>query len=263
MRERRTALVTGAGRGIGRAIALALAGEGFDIVANDIRHDARDPGDDLLRTASRVEAAGAECLAVQADISSLAEQDRLLDETFRRFGRLDVLVNNAGVAPISRRDVLDTLPESYDRLMSINARGAFFLTQNAARRLLKSGPSAGGPSPCLIFITSISAEVSSPSRPEYCISKAAMSMTARLFADRLAGHGIDVFEIRPGLVRTAMTEPVRDTYDRRIENGLVPQGRWGSPEDIGRAVASLARGDWSYATGLVLELSGGMNIRRL
>lgn len=263
MGRERTALVTGAAQGIGRGIALALAAEGLRIVGVDLprEKDGRNLG--LEEVGGRVKEGRGWFLPVLGDITSPADQERILDETYQRTGRLDVLVNNAGVAPEIRRDVLDISPESYDRLMSVNARGAFFLSQQAARRMLAQEPNPGGPAPCLVFITSISAVVSSVLRAEYCISKAALSMAARIFADRLAGAGINVYEIRPGIIRTAMTEGVRDRYDRLIGNGLVPRGRWGFPDDIGRAVASLARGDWDYATGLVLELSGGMNIRRL
>jgi len=263
MKNERVALVTGARRGIGRGITLALAEQGFRVVGNDIRCDRENPQQGLYEVGRRIEEMGGEFLPVQGDISSSEDQERLLEETYRRFGRLDVLVNNAGVAPEERKDVLETTPESYDRLMGINARGTFFLTQKAVRRMLLQMKVRAQPRPCIIFITSISAEVSSPARAEYCISKAALSMTARIFADRLGGDGINVYEIRPGIIRTDMTAQVREKYDRLIGDGLVPQRRWGFPQDVGRAVAALARGDFSYATGLILELSGGMNIRHL
>jgi len=180
-----------------------------------------------------------------------------------RFGRIDVLVNNAGVAPLKRADILETGPESYDRLMAINARGPFFLTQNAARRMAAQKRAASGRRPAIVFITSISAAWSSVARPEYCVSKAALSMTATLFADALAGRGIDVFEVRPGIIATDMTAAVKAKYDKLIAGGLIPQGRWGTPEDVGRAVAALVRGDFGYSTGAVVEVSGGMGIRRL
>ena len=206
---------------------------------------------------------GAGFLPLQADISDLDTQNRLISDSLKRFGRIDVLVNNAGVAPLERLDVLDTTPESYDRLMSVNARGAFFLTQKVARQMVRQKEEGSGIKMCIIFISSISAEVSSPSRAEYCISKAALSMSAKVFADRLAQHGINVYELRPGIIRTEMTAPVREKYDRLISEGLVPQKRWGFPEDVGRAVAALVQGYFSYSTGAVIELSGGMDIRHL
>ena len=187
----------------------------------------------------------------------------MLDAAVGVCGRIDVLVNNAGVAPRGARTSWKRRRESYDRLLAINARGPFFLTQNAARRMAGQKPRRDGVRPAIVFITSISASVSSTERPEYCISKAALSMTATLFADALAGKGIGVYEVRPGIIATDMTAGVKDKYDRLIAGGLVPQGRWGLPEDVGRAVAALARGDLGYSTGAAIEVSGGMNIRRL
>jgi NAD(P)-dependent dehydrogenase (short-subunit alcohol dehydrogenase family) len=187
----------------------------------------------------------------------------MLDAAYGVCGRIDLLVNNAGVAPLRRTDILETKAESYDRLMAVNARGPFFLTQGAARRMAAQKQAGDGRRPAIVFITSISAEWSSVSRPEYCVSKAALSMTATLFADALAGRGIDVFEVRPGIIATDMTAAVRVKYDRLIARGLVPQGRWGTPDDVGRVVAALARGDFGYSTGAVVEVSGGMSFRRL
>jgi NAD(P)-dependent dehydrogenase (short-subunit alcohol dehydrogenase family) len=180
-----------------------------------------------------------------------------------KFDRIDVLVNNAGVAPEKRADVLETSPESYDRVLSINARGAYFLTQKVARHMIRQKEKDSAGHSCIIFISSISAYVSSPSRPEYCISKAALSMAAKIYADRLAEYGINVYEVRPGIIQTGMTASVREKYDRLIAEGLIPQKRWGQPEDVARAVAALAGGDFAYSTGLVVEVSGGMNIQSL
>lgn len=263
MNAKPVALTTGAGRGIGRAVVLELARRGFDIAANDIAFDPADRARGLFEVKARAEALGARVLAAAGDIASLDDQDRLLSEVLAAFGRIDVLVNNAGVAPDERRDILETRPESYDRLMAVNARGAFFLTQKVAREMVRRREAGERGPLAIIFITSISAVVSSPSRPEYCVSKAALSQTAALFADRLAGSDIGVFEVRPGVVRTAMTEPVREKYDRLIAGGLVPQGRWGEPEDVAQAVAALASGAFAYSTGAVIEVSGGMNLRRL
>jgi NAD(P)-dependent dehydrogenase (short-subunit alcohol dehydrogenase family) len=160
-------------------------------------------------------------------------------------------------------DILETTAESFDRLMSVNLRGTFFLTQQVARLMLKFRQQIPGCRPRVVFITSASAVAASTDRPEYCISKAGLSMAAQLFALRLAGSGIGVYEIRPGIIDTDMTAPVKDVYDRRIADGLVPQNRWGQPGDIGRAVAAIAGGAFDYATGMVVELSGGLDIRHL
>jgi 3-oxoacyl-[acyl-carrier protein] reductase len=257
------AVVTGAGRGIGRAIVLALAREGFDVVGIDIAFDPGDRKKGLFEVKDRVAELGARFLPVAGDISRIEDHDRMLDAAVGVCGRIDVLVNNAGVAPAKRVDVLETEAASYDRLMGINARGPFFLTQNAARRMASQKPRPDGPRPSIVFITSISAEVSSSSRAEYCVSKAALSMTATVFADALAAKGISVYEVRPGIIATDMTAGVKGKYDRLIAEGLVPQRRWGRPEDVGRAVAALVRGDFAFSTGAVIEVSGGMNIRRL
>jgi NAD(P)-dependent dehydrogenase (short-subunit alcohol dehydrogenase family) len=265
MNQKPVALVTGAGRGIGRGIALELAAEGFDIAGCDIVFEPKNSKTGLFevkKAAGRVK--NTVFLPIRGDIADLDGQEKILDAVYDRFGRLDVLVNNAGVAPLVRADILETKAESFDRVMGINLRGPFFLTQKAARRMLENPPPAKKTHRAVIFITSISAEVSSTSRPEYCLSKAGLSMAARLFADRLAPGGINVYEIRPGIIRTDMTAGVRDKYDKIIGEGLVvPQARWGFPEDVGKAVAGLALGRFGYSTGLVLEVSGGMNLRRL
>lgn len=263
MENRPVALVTGAGRGIGRAVALELAKEAYDIAGNDILFEPRNRESGLFEVKDKVEASGAAFLPLRGDISSLGDQDDILRCLLQRFGRIDLLVNNAGLAPAVRADILETSPESFDRLMAVNARGAFFLTQKVARQMLRQINEKIPGRHCIIFITSISAEVSSTNRPEYCVSKAAESMIARLFADALAGKGVAVYDIRPGLIATAMTAGVKEKYDKRIAEGLVPQGRWGSPEDVARAAAALAGGAFGYSTGAVIEVSGGMSIRRL
>jgi len=258
MTDKPVALITGAGRGIGRGIALELAREGFAVAGCDIVFEPENPAAGLFEVKAAIETTGGDFFPLRADIAAIGTHDGLLKAVLDRFGRLDVLVNNAGVAPETRRDILETTPESFDRLMSINLRGPFFLTQKAAR-IMEASAGQG----TIIFITSISAEASSTVRAEYCVSKAGLSMAARTFADRLAGSGIRVYEVRPGIIRTDMTAPVREKYDKLIGEGLVPQGRWGLPEDVGKAVAALAKGAFAYSTGLVIEVSGGMNIRRL
>ncbi len=259
--NRPVALVTGAGRGIGRGIALALAAEGCDIAGNDIVYESQNPRTGLFQVRDEVRALGARFLPLRGDVSLLRSHAGLLDRTLRTFGRLDVFVSNAGVAPLRRTDVLETSPESYDRVLDVNARGAFFLAQAAARRMIEARRRDA--SPCMVFVTSVSAEVVSTDRAEYCISKAALAMTARVFAQALAPHGIAVYDVRPGIIATDMTAPVKAKYDRLIADGCVPQGRWGTPEDVGRAVAALVRGDFGYSTGSVFRVGGGMEIRRL
>ena len=263
MKNNPVALVTGAGRGIGRGIAIELARNGFDIVANDVIFEPENRKSGLFEVKERVEELKASFLFVQGDISSLDDHQKILKKAIERFGRIDVLVNNAGIAPEKRLDILETTPESYDRVMSVNARGTFFLTQLVARQMIEQVKKNPVMKPCIIFISSISAYVSSPSRAEYCISKAALSQAARIFADRLSEHGINVYEVRPGIIKTDMTAPVKEKYDRLIAEGLVPQKRWGFPEDVAKAVVALAKGYFGYSTGLIVEVSGGMNIRHL
>jgi 3-oxoacyl-[acyl-carrier protein] reductase len=262
-KSRPVALITGAGRGIGRGIAIELAKNGFDIVGNDIQYNPKDRKTGLFEVNDRVEELGGSFLPVRGDISDLSIHESMLNQALTEFGRIDVLVNNAGVAPEKRADILEASSESYDRVLSVNARGPFFLTQRIAGHMIQQVRQHSEKKPCIVFISSISATVSSTTRAEYCISKAALSQTAALFADRLSEYGINVYEIRPGIIKTEMTAPVKKKYDKLISEGLVPQKRWGYPEDIGKAVVALAKGYFDYATGLVLEISGGMNIRRL
>ncbi len=263
MSKERTALITGAGKGIGRGIALELAKAGFNIAGLDLVFEPQNRESGLFEVENRVRELGREFLALHGDISAIEHHGRIIGEVLSRFKTIDVLVNNAGTGPEKRTDILETTPESFDRLMAVNARGPFFFTQAVVSAMLEQRKKTHPSGSCIIFIGSISAEVSSLSRAEYCISKAALSQTARLFAHRLAEHGIAVYEIRPGIIKTDMTAPVRQKYDRMIRGGLVPQGRWGLPEDVGRAAAALAAGCFTYATGISIEMSGGMNIRRL
>ena len=263
MDDRPVALVTGAGRGIGRGIALELAKNGFDVVGNDMIFDPKNKQAGLFEVKERIQEFNAAFLPVEGDISCLDDHRKILEQALDRFGRIDVLVNNAGVAPEERLDILETTQDSFDRLLSINTRGTFFLTQKIANQMIKYVKENPELKPCIIFISSISAYVSSPSRAEYCISKAAISQAARIFADRLTEYGINVYEVRPGIIKTDMTAPVQEKYDKLIAEGLVPQKRWGFPEDIGKAVVALAKGCFGYSTGLIVEVSGGMNISRL
>lgn len=263
MIKKPVALVTGAGRGIGRQIVLELVKSGFDAAGVDIAYEPQNSQSGLAEVEKNAEALGARFIPLQGDVSSVADHENITGQILSEFGRIDVLVNNAGIAPTKRLDVLETTEESYDRVMSVNARGAFFLTQRVVRMMIDQDSETSAIRPCIVFISSISADVSSPNRAEYCISKAALSQTARIFAHRLAESGINVYEVRPGIIKTEMTAAVRDKYDRLISEGLVPQGRWGFPEDVAKAVVSLVQGAFSYSTGMIVEVSGGMNIRRL
>jgi len=252
------ALITGASRGIGRGIALELAAHGYDIcgVATSLASGIED-------TRSGVESMGRQFAAVAADIADLESHARIVDECVRAFGRIDVLVNNAGVAPKVRLDVLETNAESFDRLIDINLRGPFFLTQRVAAQMIAQVKAGAAFAPKIVFITSISAAAASPNRAEYCISKTGLSMAAQTYAVRLAELGINVYEIRPGIVETDMTAAVKQKYDDLIEKGLLLTPRWGTPKDIGKAVAALADGYFDYATGTVIEVGGGFGVQRL
>jgi NAD(P)-dependent dehydrogenase (short-subunit alcohol dehydrogenase family) len=258
----RVALITGATRGIGLGIAKALAGESCALALNGVRA--------LEQVAEVVEALrwrGVDVEYFRADIGLRDDRERLVTAAVARFGHIDVLVNNAGVAPSARADILEAGEESFDRLMATNLRGPYFLTQAVARHMVEARASADAtvlPRPaCVVFITSVSADLASVSRGDYCVAKAGLSMAARLWAVRLADAGIPVYEVRPGIIETDMTAGVRERYDRMISEGLALERRWGTPDDVGRAVAALVRGDVPYATGAVITLDGGMTVGRL
>jgi len=255
MSGRPVALVTGARRGIGRACGEKLAAAGFDIAATDLVLD----GQCEEARASFVKA-GAETAFFVRDVADLAAHAKLIEAVRQRFGRLDCLVNNAGRGAVQRGDLLDLTPENFDAVMNVNLRGTLFLTQAAAKGML-AAPAAHPRS--IITITSISAGMASPERTEYCVSKAGLSMAMQNFALRLAPHGIAVFEVRPGIIRTDMTAPVAGRYDEAIGSGLVPMARWGEPGDIGDAVAGLAFGRFAFATGSVIAADGGLSLPRL
>ncbi len=261
MNDRPVSLVTGAGRGIGRGIALELARLDHAVVINYAGNM-----DAALECLQLVREAGGDGITVRADVSSTEDRERLVDETLAAYGRIDLLVNNAGVAPNARDDLLEAGEESFDRLIDINLKGPYFLTQRVARRMIEQvrggDVSAFGP-PRIVTISSISAYTASVNRGDYCVAKAGLAMMTKLYAARLAEFGINVYEIRPGVIATDMTSGVKVKYDRLIEEGAWPIRRWGEPSDIGRAVASIARGDLPYSTGEVINVDGGFHLRSL
>jgi 3-oxoacyl-[acyl-carrier protein] reductase len=259
MNNRPVAVITGASRGIGRAVAIALAAEGYDIAA--IARLVDSEGMEFL--SEEVVKKEAQFFPIGLDISCTDCHKEVVANILERYGRIDLLVNNAGVAPLLRSDILDMTEESYDRVMTINLKGPVFLAQKIAKEMIWLKLQISDYNPVIVFITSVSATLSSTNRTEYCVSKAGLSMASKVFADRLTDEGILVFEVRPGVIETDMTAKIRNKYDKLISEGLVPQKRWGLPEDIGKAVASLARGDWNFSTGMTFEISGGLNIHKL
>ena len=260
----RCAIVTGGSRGIGRAIALALAAEGFDVVVNYARNAAA--AEDVKR---EIEAQGRRALLVQADVSLTADRAKLVAETIAAFGHIDLLVNNAGVAPDVRADLLEASEESFDRLININLKGPYFLTQLVAREMIKQKAeekigTGTISSPAIVNITSVSAYAASVNRGDYCVAKAGLAMMTQLFASRLAEHGINVYEIRPGIIETDMTGPVKAKYDELIfEKDLTPIRRWGQTDDVAKAVVAIASGLLPFSTGEVINVDGGFHLRRL
>ena len=249
---RRIALVTGGTRGIGLGIARALAADGWRLVLTGVRsHD---------DNAALLESFAGAAEYHQADVSSASERARLASAVAGRHGTVDALINNAGRAPRVRADLLEATEESFEELMRVNLQGPYFLTQAIARQMTARKAADAGFQGSIVFVTSVSAEMASVMRGEYCVSKAGLAMAARLFAVKLAPAGIPVFEVRPGIIATDMTKGVRGAYDARIADGLVPERRWGQPEDVGRAVAALVRGDIPYATGTVLHVDGGLTL---
>ncbi|HOB76443.1 MAG TPA: 3-ketoacyl-ACP reductase [Phycisphaerae bacterium] len=252
------ALVTGGSRGIGRGICLALAREGFTVLINYNSNLAA-----AEETRDLIEKEGGSAELCQADVSLKEHRDLLLDFCMETLGRLDVLVNNAGIAPPQRLDLLETTEESFDKVVNTNLKSVFFMSQAAARLMIGQIEHGRISSAAIINVSSMSAYTASINRGEYCVSKAGLSMVTKLFAARLAEHGINVYEVRPGIIETDMTAGVKDKYDKLINEGLTPIKRWGRPEDVGRAVAMLARGELPFSTGEVVNVDGGFHLRRL
>lgn len=255
---RPVALVTGGSRGIGLGIARCLAREGFDLVING-----RRAAEEVAVALDQLRSLRADVLYSQADVAELDHHARLEQEIKEKFGRLDVLVNNAGVAPDVRADMLEASSESFDRLMRINLRGPYFLTQRMARWMVEQRSANPDFRGTVVNVSSISATVVSTNRGDYCLTKAGVAMATQLWAARLGEFGIGVYEVRPGVIRTDMTAGVTEKYDKLIAEGLTVEPRWGEPDDVGRAVAMLASGNLRYATGAVIPVDGGLTIQRL
>jgi NAD(P)-dependent dehydrogenase (short-subunit alcohol dehydrogenase family) len=252
-------LVTGASRGIGRGIAVELARVGCRVAINYAGN--AEAAAESLRL---VQAAGGDGFTVQGDVAVAADRGRLVAETVAKFGRIDLLVNNAGVAPTVRPDLLEAGEESFDRLYAINLKGPYFLTQLVAKQMLKQERDTEGFRGRVVSISSISAYTASINRGDYCVVKAGLAMMTKLFADRLAQDGINVYEIRPGVIATDMTGGAKEKYDKLIlEQGLTPIRRWGQPEDVGRAVRAIAEDRFPFSTGAVFDVDGGFHLHRL
>jgi NAD(P)-dependent dehydrogenase (short-subunit alcohol dehydrogenase family) len=255
---RSVALVTGGTRGIGLGIARALAREHWDLVVTGVR-----PASDVQPVVEELQSSGAGVTYIASDVAVREARTDLVNRIRTHYGALNALVNNAGRAPRVRADLLEASEESFEALIQTNLQGPYFLTQALARDMVTRREADATHRAAIVFVTSVSAELASPNRGEYCVSKAGLSMAVKLFAVRLAPAGIPVYEVRPGIISTDMTAGVRETYDRRIADGLVPEQRWGESEDVGRAVAALVRGDVTYATGSVLHVDGGLSLPRL
>jgi NAD(P)-dependent dehydrogenase (short-subunit alcohol dehydrogenase family) len=255
---KKVALITGGSRGIGLGIAVQLASHGFDIAINGTR-----PGDDVKGRITKLKDFGNDVIYCQGNISSSTDRENIIRKVKEHYGRLHVLVNNAGIAPKERKDILDATEESFDDVISTNLKGNYFLTQKVANWMIEQRKSNEEFEGCIINISSISATVASVNRGEYCISKAGISMATQLFAVRLGEFNIPVYEVRPGVISTDMTAGVKEKYDKLIAEGLLVQQRWGEPEDVGKTVLSIASGDFKYSTGQVFMVDGGLTIPRL
>ena len=255
---KKIALVTGGSRGIGFGIATQLAANGFDLAINGVR-----PAGDVEAAIKQLKSYGNDVVYCRGSIASSAHREKIISEVKDHYHRLDILVNNAGMAPRQRNDILEATEESYDEVMNTNLKGSYFLMQKAANWMIEQKKNDAAFSGCIINISSLSATVASVNRGEYCLSKAGLSMATQLFAVRLGAFNIPVFEVRPGIILTDMTAGVKEKYDKMINEGLCLQQRWGEPEDVGKVVASLAKGDFLYSTGQVIMVDGGLTIPRL
>jgi 3-oxoacyl-[acyl-carrier protein] reductase len=255
---KQVALVTGGSRGIGYGIVKHLAMQGFDIAINGVR-----PEEVVKDVIESIQALGVNVIYCQGNIALQQDRKKIIQQVRVHYNKLHILVNNAGVAPKERRDVLSTTEESFDEVISTNLKGNYFLTQDVANWMIEQKLADVNFTSCIINVSSISATVVSVNRGEYCISKAGISMATQLFAVRLGEYDIPVYEIRPGVINTDMTSRVKEKYDKLIEEGLCVQKRWGQPDDVGKVVASLVKGDFMYSTGQVIMVDGGLTIPRL
>lgn len=255
---RRVALITGGSRGIGLGIAQELVNDGFDVAINGVRPESAVT--DVIKGLHR---AGANVVYCQGDLASSNDRKSIIEKVRSSFGRLHVLVNNAGIAPRERRDILDATEESFDEVIATNLKGNYFLTQLAANWMIAQKKEDAAFQGSIINVSSISATVASVNRGEYCVSKAGISMATQLFAVRLGEYNIPVFEVRPGVISTDMTSGVKEKYDKLIDEGLCVTRRWGYPEDVGKAVRALASGNFPYSTGQVIMVDGGLTLPRL
>jgi len=258
MKKKRTALITGGSRGIGFGIAQKLAKEGFDLAINGIR-----PEHEVFEVLNDLRGNGVDVIYCKGNIGNSSDRQNIIDKIKSSFGHLNVLINNAGVAPKERNDVLKTTEESFDRVLNINLRGSFFLTQLTANWMIEQKKTDNEFKGSIIMVSSVSANTVSINRGEYCISKAGLGMVTQLFAVRLGDFDIPVYEVRPGVIMTDMTSGVREKYDKMFADGLTVQKRWGYPDDVGKAVASLVNGHFPYSTGQVVLVDGGLSINRL
>ena len=265
MSHKSVAIVTGSSRGIGKGIALELAKLGFGIVISHFDFDAQGKPDEAAgqRTQKEIKALRVECEVIRADVSNADDRKKLVDLAKAKFGRCDMLCNNAGVAPTKRIDILEVTEQSYDRVMTINLKGPYFLTQLVANWMIKQKKQYPDRNYRIVNTGSMSAYTSSPARGEYCISKAGIGMMTMLYADRLAEYGIGVFEIRPGIIQTDMTSVVKEKYDKLIAEGITPIKRWGQPDDIAKVVGAIAQGRLDFSTGQIINVDGGFHLRRL
>lgn len=255
---KKVALITGGSRGIGLGIATHLAKAGFDLAINGVREEQQ-----VVDVLKDLRSAGADAIYVRGNLASSSDRKEMISKVRQHFGRLNVLVNNAGMAPRERRDILEATEESFDEVVSTNLKGTYFLTQLAANWMIEQKKSDAQLQAAIINVSSISATVASINRGEYCVSKAGLSMTTQLFATRLGEFNIPVFEVRPGVIDTDMTAGAKEKYDKLIGQGLTVQKRWGFPDDVGKAVAALATGAFPYSTGQVIMVDGGLTIPRL
>jgi 3-oxoacyl-[acyl-carrier protein] reductase len=255
---KKVALITGGSRGIGLGIAHELASNGFDLAINGVRDEAS-----VVNVLNDLQAIGRQVIYCQGNLALSDDRKSIIQKVKDHFGMLNVLVNNAGIAPKERRDILEATEESFDEVLSTNLKGNYFLTQHAANWMIAQKQQNENFRACIVNVSSISATVASVNRGEYCISKAGISMATQLFAVRLGEFNIPVYEVRPGVISTDMTSGVKEKYDKMIRDGLCVTRRWGYPQDVGKAVAALAEGNFPYSTGQVIMVDGGLTLSRL